>query len=149
MPNSYGEHDYNDENRVHALNGIIIRMLKLLKTEDRKFVVWGSGKPIREWGYMPDIARFFKHIIDENIDELPNPINIGQGVGHSINEIVNLIKEKIDPEIEIINDVNKIDGDPVKILDGSKFREQFPNFEFTDIETGVENTINYYKRLKI
>jgi GDP-L-fucose synthase len=149
MPNSYGEYDYNDENRVHALNGIIIRMLKLVKTDDRQFVVWGSGKPIREWGYMPDTAKFFKHIIDENISELPNPINIGQGVGHTINEIVNLIKEKIDPKIEIVNDVNKIDGDPVKILDGSKFIEKFPNFEFTDIETGIENTINYYKRLKI
>lgn len=148
MPNSYGEYDYDDENKVHALNGIVIRMLKMLKTNNNKFTVWGSGKPIREWGYMPDTARFIKYIIDNNINEineLPNPINIGKGEGHTINEITEIIKSELGGNIEVINDLTKIDGDPVKILDGTLFKKHFPNFEFTDIRDGIKNTINYYK----
>lgn len=145
MPNSYGEFDYNDENRVHALNGIIIRMLKMVKEGKKDFTVWGSGKPIREWSYMPDTARFMKHIIDNNINELPNPINIGQGFGYSINEIANMIKSNLDEDIKIINDTTKIDGDPIKILDGTTFSNLFPNFKFTKLNEGIINTINYYK----
>lgn len=145
IANSYGEFDYNDENRVHALNGIIIRMLKMVKEGKKDFTVWGSGEPIREWSYMPDTARFMKHIIDNNINELPNPINIGQGFGYSINEIANMIKSNLDEDIEIFNDTTKIDGDPVKILDGTLFNNLFPSFKFTDLKLGIENTINYYK----
>lgn len=147
MPNSYGEYDYEDENRVHALNGIIIRMLKMVKKGEKQFTVWGSGTPIREWGYMPDTARFIKYIIDNDIIELPNPINLGQGKGHTINEITQMIKSHIDEDIIISNDISKIDGDPIKILDGNLFRKEFPDFEFTDLDRGIQNTINYYKEI--
>jgi GDP-L-fucose synthase len=145
MPNSYGEFDYDDENRVHALNGIVIRMLKMLKNGDKNFIVWGSGTPIREWGYMPDTAKFIKHIIDNNITDLPNPINIATNQGYTINEITQIIKNNLDNEIIISNDISKIDGDPIKILDNELFNKYFPNFEFTPIQEGIKNTINYYK----
>lgn len=145
MPNSYGEFDYDDENRVHALNGIVIRMLKMLNRGDKNFVVWGSGTPIREWGYMPDTARFIKYIIDNEITDLPNPINIGTKQGYTINEISEIIKNNLSEEIIISNDLTKIDGDPIKILDNELFNKMFPNFKFTPIEDGIKNTINYYK----
>jgi GDP-L-fucose synthase len=146
MPNSYGEYDYDDENKVHALNGIIIRMLKLLKTEETNFNVWGTGKPIREWGYMPDTARFMKYIIDNDIKDIPNPINLGQGIGYSINEITEIIKKHIGKDIVITNDTTKIDGDPIKILDNTLFKEHFPNFKFTPLDNGIQNTLLYYKK---
>ena len=146
MPNSYGEFDYDDENKVHALNGIIIRMLKMLKSNERKFVVWGSGTPIREWGYMPDTARFIKHIIDENVTDIPNPINLANGIGYSINDITKMIINEIDEEIIISNDITKIDGDPIKILDSSIFIKNFPKFQFTSISDGIRNTLQYYRK---
>lgn len=146
MPNSYGEFDYDDENKVHALNGIIIRMLKMLKSNERKFVVWGSGTPIREWGYMPDTARFIKHIIDENVTDIPNPINLANGIGYSINDITKMIINEINEEIIISNDITKIDGDPIKILDSSIFIKNFPKFQFTSISDGIRNTLQYYRK---
>jgi|LakMenEpi03Aug12_release.lakeMendotaPanAssembly.Ray.scaffolds.fasta_scaffold101367_5 GDP-L-fucose synthase len=145
IPNSYGEFDYDDENRVHALNGIVIRMLKMLKSSKKDFLVWGSGTPIREWGYMPDTSRFIKHIIDNNLIDLPNPINIGTGQGFTINEISEIIKNYLSKDIVISNDLSKIDGDPIKILDNELFNSIFPKFKFTSIEEGIKNTINYYK----
>ena len=145
MSNAYGPYDYDDENKVHALNGIVIRMLKKVKAGEKEFIIWGSGTPIREWAYMPDIARFVKYIVDKDLVDLPNPINIGQEKGYSINEISNIIQQELDPSLELKNDLTKIDGDPVKVLSSTLFRTHFPDFEFTDIETGIKNTINYYK----
>lgn len=145
LPNQYGEYDYDDVGRVHALNGIVIRMLKTIKEGKEEFTIWGSGTPVREWGYMPDTARFIKYIIDENITNLPNPINIGTGIGYTMNEIGKMIKDSLGCNIEINNDVSKLDGDPKKLLDVSLFKKTFPHFKFTSIEDGIKNTINYYK----
>jgi len=145
LPNQYGEFDYDDVNRVHALNGIVIRMLNTIKDGGKEFTVWGSGTPIREWGYMPDTARFIKYLIDEEITNLPNPINVGTGKGYTMNEIGNMIKETLNYDIIIKNDISKLDGDPKKLLNVNVFKETFPNFKFTDLRDGIKNTINYYK----
>jgi GDP-L-fucose synthase len=145
VPNSYGPNDYLDENRTHAMNGIILRMIKSQKNNDDKFVVWGTGNPIREWIYMPDVARIIKKILEENMFDLPNPINLGQEYGVSINDSVNLIKKILNYDVKIEHDLSKQDGAPIKVLGKSKFDNFFENFTFTNYETGIENTINYYK----
>jgi GDP-L-fucose synthase len=147
MANSYGPFDYLDENKTHALNGLVMRMIKSQKNKDKDFIVWGSGTPIREWLYMEDAAKLIKDIIDNNNYHLPNPINIGQEYGVSINESVETIKNLLNYDVNIIHDLTKQDGSPVKILGKTLFRENFPNFQFTDYETGIKNTIEYYKNI--
>lgn len=147
MPNAYGEDDYLEVSRVHALNGIIIRMLQMQKEGKKQFDIWGTGTPIREWGYMPDIARIMYTIVDSDLTNLPNPLNLGQEKGYSINEVATVVKSLVDDTIQTNNDTSKQDGDPVKVLGGSEFRKYFPTFEFTPLEVGVQNTINYYKEL--
>ena len=58
------EFDYFDVNKTHALNGLVIRLLDSKNKNESEFVVWGSGNPIREWVYMPDVAKIIKEIID-------------------------------------------------------------------------------------
>lgn len=146
MPNSYGENDYVDEERTHAMNGIIMRMLKSMKNNDKEFVVWGTGSPIREWLYMPDMGRLVKYILDNNIVELPSPINVGQEYGISIKDTVLMVKEILDYDVEIKFDLTKQDGAPKKVLSSKLFRQYFPDFEFTDYKTGIGNTIDYYMK---
>ena len=145
VPNAYGENDYTDEQRTHAMNGIIMRMIISKKNKDPKFVVWGTGSPIREWIYMPDVGRIFKEIIDNNRYGLPNPINLGQERGISIKDTVQLVKEMTRYKGEILYDISKQDGAPIKILGSKLFNTFFPDFKFTDYETGINNTIKYYK----
>jgi len=145
VPNAYGENDYTDEQRTHAMNGIIMRMIFAKKNKDPKFVVWGTGTPIREWIYMPDVGRIFKEIIDNNRYDLPNPINLGQERGISIKDTVQLVKEMTRYKGEILYDISKQDGAPIKILGSKLFNTFFPDFKFTDYETGINNTIKYYK----
>ena len=145
MPNAYGEDDYLEVSRVHALNGIVIRMLQMQKDGKKQFDIWGTGTPIREWGYMPDIARVMYEIVDRDLTDLPNPLNIGQERGYSINEVAAVVKKLIDDSIQTNNDTTKQDGDPIKVLGGSEFKQHFPDFEFTPLEVGIQNTINYYR----
>lgn len=147
LPNAYGPMDYCDTERTHAMNGIIIRMIRAAKNNEKEFHVWGSGKPVREWIYMEDAARIIKIIVDADKYDLPNPLNLGQQIGVSINDSVNIVKSKIDKNIKITNDLKKQDGAPIKVLGSRLFKENFPGFQFTDYETGIDNTINYYKEI--
>jgi GDP-L-fucose synthase len=146
VPNAYGPNDYIDEERTHAMNGIIMRMIKSKRNSDKEFVVWGTGSPIREWIYMPDMARIMKEIINKEQFDLPNPINIGQEDGISILNSVKTVKAMLGYDVEITNDTTKQDGAPIKVLGNSIFREHFPDFKFTGYEEGITNTINYYNK---
>jgi GDP-L-fucose synthase len=142
MPNAYGLFDYDDPTRVHALNGLIIRMIKSMKSCDKEFVIWGSGEPIREWILMEDAAKFINCLIDE--DKRYPMFNLGQNKGYSILETANLIKNYLKYDVDFIFDRTKIDGDKIKIMDDTKLKELYPNFEFTKYVDGVEKTIDYY-----
>ena len=145
IPNAYGPFDYVDEMRTHAMNGLILRMLKTQKNSEKIFSVWGSGKPIREWIYMPDLSNIIKKIVEEELYDLPNPINIGQENGISINDSVNIIKTLLKMDVEIVHDLSKKDGAPIKVLGKTTFVKFFNDFQFTNIIDGISNTIEYYK----
>jgi GDP-L-fucose synthase len=148
IPNSYGPEDYLDEERTHAMNGIIMRMIKAKLSDSKQFVIWGTGSPVREWIYMLDVANIIKQIIDDKMfDALPNPINLGQQQGTSILETVQTVKELLEYDVEIVQDTTKQDGATIKILGSKQFKQFFPDFQFTDYETGIQSTINYYKGL--
>jgi len=148
IPNSYGPEDYLDEERTHAMNGIIMRMIKSKNNKDNQFVIWGTGTPIREWIFMPDVARIIKQIVDEDLfEKLPNPINLGQRHGISIKDTVQMIKNSLNYDVELVYDTTKTDGAPIKVLGNKLFNEYFPSFNFTSYEDGISNTINYYKKL--
>ena len=112
-PNIYGPGDHLDPNRTHALNGMIIRMLKTKNNNEKKFIVWGSGTPIREWLYIEDFTKIL-HIMLKRISHSIYPINIGQKKGYSIKFTANLIKKILKYDCKIIFDKNFSDGEPKK-----------------------------------
>ncbi len=78
----YGPGDSTDPNKVHALNGMIIRMLESIENNDAEFEIWGTGSPIREWIYIEDVCKILLESI--KIDKLIEPVNIAQGKGFTI-----------------------------------------------------------------
>ena len=56
-----------------------------------------------------------------------------------------IVKRLLEYDCEVIHDLNKQDGAPIKILSKKIFRENFPDFVFTNYEEGINNTIKYYK----
>jgi GDP-L-fucose synthase len=147
MSNAYGPLDYADTERTHAMNGIIIRIIRAIRNGDKEFLVWGSGKPVREWIYMEDAARVIREVVEKEMFALPSPLNIGQEHGVSINESVEFVRELLGADIKIVNDTTKQDGAPIKVLGKKKFREHFPDFQFTGYRQGISETIKYYQSI--
>jgi GDP-L-fucose synthase len=145
FPNTYGPGDSVDPNHTHALNGMIIRMLKAQQNGESEFVVWGTGSPIREWAYIDDFIDILIRCL--GINSLEYPVNMGQEQGHSIADSARLIKEACGYDGRIIFDTQYTDGDPVKILSKQKFIKLFQDFQFYDHFEGIKNTIEYYKNL--
>ena len=85
VPNAYGPGDATDPDKVHALNGIIIRLILAQRAGAESFEIWGSGTPIREWGYVEDIARILLDSLE--LEERVYPLNLAQNRGWSILEI--------------------------------------------------------------
>jgi GDP-L-fucose synthase len=138
VPNTFGPGDHTDPNKVHALNGMIIRMIKAFRSKENSFEVWGTGKPIREWSYIKDVVNFLIIGLTTNID-LIYPINIAQNKGHSIMDSANIIAKSIGFEGKLIFNDKYQDGAPVKILDNTKFKSFFPDYTFFDYIDGIKN----------
>ena len=53
----FGPGDHLEDDRLHAFDGIIFRMIQALKKNSKTFKIYGSGKPIREWIYIDDAVK--------------------------------------------------------------------------------------------
>lgn len=146
IPNTFGPGDYTDPNKVHALNGMIIRMIKAKRQGDKEFEIWGTGKPIREWGYIKDVVNIL--IQGLTIDhDLIYPINLAQNKGYSIKESAELICEAVGYDGKLVFNTKYQDGAPTKILDDRKFRMIFPDYVFYDHKKGIQETVKYYQSI--
>ncbi|KKU21836.1 MAG: hypothetical protein UX31_C0011G0028 [Candidatus Nomurabacteria bacterium GW2011_GWA1_46_11] len=145
MSNCYGPGAGTDPNKLHAMNGIIIRLIEARKKGDKQFSIWGTGTPIREWVYIGDAANMLVESVE--MKEQIYPINFAQKKGYAIKEIAALAARELDYPVEFIFDITKADGAPIKILDDAEFRKYYPGFKFTPIETGIKETIRYYKKI--
>ena len=142
MPtNLYGPYDSFSAEYSHVIPGLIYRMhmAKIEKMEN--FDIWGSGKPLREFLYVNDLANAIKFIIENDIND--SLLNIGSGIEVSIKSIAESIKKVIGFDGELSFDQSKPDGNPRKLLDSSKILNYgwIPNIELID---GLEITYKWY-----
>ena len=94
MPtNLYGPNDNFDENSSHVIPGLIRRMNNAKLNNEDTFEIWGTGKPLREFLYVDDLANAVEFILNKNIQD--DLINIGSGEEISILKLAELIKDVI------------------------------------------------------
>jgi GDP-L-fucose synthase len=142
MPtNLYGPNDNFSENESHVIPGLISRMHRAKIEKKDKFEVWGTGKPLREFLYVDDLASAIEFTIVNEIN--PGLYNIGSSEEVTIKSLVENINSVIKFPGEIIFDETKPDGNPRKLLDSSKFN----NLGWkpaVDLSKGLTTTYDWY-----
>jgi GDP-L-fucose synthase len=162
MPvNLYGPGDNFDPKSSHVIPALIKKCIdaqpkRLFPLEQSKrlslqetipeVVVWGTGKPTREFLYVEDAAEAI--ILATEIYNKPEPVNIGAGFEISIKELTQLIAKITGFRGKIIWDKTKPDGQPRRCLDTSRAQREFGFEAKTQFEEGLKKTIEWYKRIK-
>ena len=128
MPtNLYGPGDnYHPENS-HVIPALLRRFHEAKAGGAAEVVIWGSGKPMREFLYVDDMAAASVYVMNlpaevyaANTDPMHSHINVGTGEDVTIAELARLVGQTVGYAGRIVFDASKPDGTPRKLLDVSK-----------------------------
>ena len=121
MPtNLYGPNDNFDLETSHVLAALLRKAHEAKTSGAREIVVWGSGKPRREFLHVDDLASACLFLLEKY--DSPEIINVGCGEDISIRELAELICDVVGFTGELAWDGTKPDGTPRKLLDITKLR---------------------------
>ena len=140
--NMYGPEDHFDEERSHALGALIKKFVQAKANGDPHVVVWGSGKPVREWLHVDDGAEAM--IRGLHAPATTDPVNIGVASGISILEMAELIREVVGYKGGIRLDPTKPDGAAYKTVDGSRGKELLKWSPEIPFHQGLRSTVKWY-----
>ena len=143
MPtNLYGPNDNYDLQNAHVLPALIRKFHEAKMQQAPEVVLWGTGKPMREFLHVDDLAAACYFLMqDYNEAEF---VNIGKGVDITIAALAQLIKEIVGYEGNIVNDTTKPDGTPRKLMDVSKMKALGWSAQI-DLENGIRSVYEAYK----
>ena len=144
MPtNAYGPNDNYDLETSHALPALIRKIHEAKVGDAKEVTVWGSGKPMREFIYVDDIADACAFIMDLDFGDLYEQglthINVGTGSEISIEGLINLLSEIIGYKGDIKYDKIMPDGMLRKILDMRRINNLGWKHKI-DLEDGLATT---------
>lgn len=140
--NIYGPNDNFSLEHGHVIP-MLMHKLYLAQQRNEDFVVWGSGKPLREFIFSKDVAKLAEWAL-HNYDE-SEPIIFSTSNEISIMDLVDLLVTEFEFKGKVIFDNSKPDGQFRKPSDNSKLKSYLPNFEFTSIEEGIKETVYWFK----
>jgi GDP-L-fucose synthase len=142
MPtNLYGPGDGFDLANSHVLPALLRKFHEAKTSGEKSVIVWGTGKPKREFLHSDDLALACLFLLENYDDEVP--INVGTGVDVSIKGLADLVGEVVGFAGEIEWDASKPDGTPRKLLDTSRLTKLgwTPSIS---LEQGLKSTYEWF-----
>jgi len=122
MPtNLYGPNDNYDLNNSHVLPALIRKAHEAKVSGASELVVWGSGKPMREFLYVDDMADACVFLMESGIEE--GLFNVGTGTDVTIRELALAVIDIVGFKGSIVFDDSKPDGTPRKLLNVDRMRD--------------------------
>jgi GDP-L-fucose synthase len=142
MPtNLYGPNDNFDLEKSHVLAALLRKFHEAKVSNAPEVVMWGTGRPKREFLYIDDMGDAAVHLMESYTD--PELINVGTGKEISIKELAEIIQEIVGYQGEITHDLSKPDGTPRKLNDTSKIQEAGWKPK-TSLKEGIKKTYDWY-----
>jgi GDP-L-fucose synthase len=151
MPtNLYGAHDNFHPENSHVIPALLRRFHEAKLNGDKEVVAWGSGKPMREFLYVDDMAaasiyvlNLDKAIYAKNTEPMLSHINVGTGVDCTIRELVETVAQVVRFEGDITFDVTKPDGAPRKLMNVDRLKSL--GWEYSvSLESGLKLAYEWF-----
>ncbi|ROR90510.1 GDP-L-fucose synthase [Nocardioides aurantiacus] len=152
MPtNLYGPGDNFHPQNSHVLPALIRRFDDAARNGTEEVLVWGSGRPRREFLHVDDMAAASVHVMEldretyaANTEPMLSHINVGTGSDLSIRELAELVASVTGFRGRIAFDASKPDGTPRKLLDVSRLARL--GWEATvPLDRGVAEVYEWYR----
>lgn len=143
MPsNLYGPNDNYDLQNSHVIPALIRKFQEAKETDSGKVMVWGTGKPRREFLHVEDLADAL-YFLMLNYHE-PGFINVGSGEDLTIIELAEIIKKEVGYAGNLVFDKSKPDGTMRKLLDVSRINKLGWQPKIS-LEEGIKSVYSEYK----
>lgn len=138
MPtNLYGPNDTYDLDNSHVIPALIRKAHEAKQQKSEHLVVWGSGRPRREFMYVGDLADACLFLMEQGIDE--GLLNVGVGEDITIGELAEIVTRVVGFQGGIVFDTSKPDGTPRKILNVERLHALGWRAK-TSLEDGIART---------
>ncbi len=140
--NLYGPKDNFNPNSSHVIPALIKKFFDAKENGATEVIVWGTGKPTREFLYVDDCARAI--VLATLSYEKSDPVNIGSSFEISIKDLATLIAKIVGYTGKIVFDDTKPDGQPRRKLDVSRAKKEFGFESKVTFNEGLQHTIAWY-----
>ena len=152
MPaNLYGQNDNYDSLNSHVLAALIKKIVLAKKQNKKSFIVWGTGKPKREFLHVDDLADATVKIMNMSKKKYNKVagekfpfINVGSGSDISVKDLAKLISKIVEFKGKMIFDKSKPDGTFRKLMDNTKLRKIKWKPKIS-LNSGIKKTIEDFK----
>lgn len=139
--NIYGPHDNFNLEKGHVLPALIHKCY-LAKKNNTDLIVWGSGKPLREFIFSEDVGRITNLICEHYMGTEPLIISNSEEI--SIRQAAYAVAEAMEFEGSVVFDYSKPDGQFRKPTMNLRLQDFLPEFEFTPFKEGVKKTVDWF-----
>tara|TARA_B100001093_G_C26650964_1_gene937469 strand:- start:34 stop:969 length:936 start_codon:yes stop_codon:yes gene_type:complete len=143
--NIYGKYDNYNLTDGHVIPALIHKCF-IAKINNTKFLIKGTGNPLRQFIYAEDLAKLLLWVLESYKKRDTIILSVSEKEEVSIKYVANLIAKCYNYENMIEFDSNYSDGQYKKTADNSKLMNLNPNFEFTSIDSGIKNTIIWFNK---
>jgi GDP-L-fucose synthase len=151
MPtNLYGPQDNFHPENSHVIPALLRRFHEAKLNKLSEVVAWGSGKPMREFLHVDDMAAASIYVMEldqqtyaDNTQEMLSHINVGTGVDCTIRKLVETVAKVVGFEGSIAFDATKPDGAPRKLMDVSRLKDLGWQYSI-DLEQGLANSYKWF-----
>ncbi|MCT8963099.1 GDP-L-fucose synthase [Pseudomonas veronii] len=151
MPtNLYGPHDNYHPDNSHVIPALIRRFHEAVESGKEAIVIWGSGKPMREFMHVDDMAAASVYVMNlpfdayaTHVQPMLSHINVGTGVDCSIRELAEAMAKVTNFKGKLIFDTSKPDGTPRKLMDVSRLQAMGWKASIS-LNEGLEDAYNWF-----
>lgn len=142
--NLYGPRDnFEDESKIR----FIPSMIRNIYFEKKPIKIWGNSSQTKSFLYIEDFLAICSALIEKGVFNIP--INVASKTPVTLKDLADKIIALSNTNTEIIIDNKENTGTKKSVLDISLLEKKIGQIKEIDLETGLKNTINYFKHLEI